>query len=154
MLFLVLIPRTLQVGMQWSQFEHSLYQATGKFFFVLALYLTILPSLLGCKSSIIRFSLDTEFWNIIAKISFCTYLIHLIIVGIWLYSRTYSRYFTTIPTWAEYSGILVISMTCGLIMTFLIEVPCSKLQKSLMGFVKDKLSNNKSVKNQDTKELN
>jgi hypothetical protein len=80
MIFLVMIPRTLQVGTTWSQDLHSLYLSLAKFLFVLGLGLTILPSLLGCKKSIIMFMMDTWFFNFIAKISFCTYLVHLIIM--------------------------------------------------------------------------
>ena len=97
MLFLVFIPRTLQVGAEWSQELHSLYQATAKVFFVGALSLMLMPSLYGSKQSIVRFIMDTNFFNFIAKISFCTYLIHLTVLNIWLQSRTYDRYYTIVP---------------------------------------------------------
>ncbi len=51
MLFIVLIPRTLQLdSTAWPQWLHSLYLSTGKVFFVLGMYLTILPSLLEIKN--------------------------------------------------------------------------------------------------------
>ena len=97
MLFLIFIPRTLQVGTEWPQELHSLYQATAKVFFVGALSLMLMPSLSGSKQSIVRFLMDTNFFNFIAKISFCTYLIHLTVLNIWLQSRTYDRYYTIVP---------------------------------------------------------
>ena len=51
MLFVVLIPRTLQLdSTAWPQWLHSFYLSTGKVFFVLGMYLTILPSLLDVKN--------------------------------------------------------------------------------------------------------
>ena len=138
--FWVFIPRTLQVGTQWPQWLHSLYQSTSNLIFVLALYLTILPSLLGFKQSIIRLCLDTKLFNFIAKISFCTYLIHYIFIETWIYSRTYSQYYTNFYAWPIFCGILVVSMICGLLMTFMIEAPFSKLQKSFLNFLKNKLA--------------
>jgi peptidoglycan/LPS O-acetylase OafA/YrhL len=139
MVFLITIVRTLQVGNEWPQYLHSLYQSLAKLIFVMGLSLTILPSLLGCKDSVINFVMDTRLFNFIAKISFCTYLIHLTILEIWVQSRTYSRYYTTIPTFVEFGGILVLSIIAGLIMTFLIELPFSKLQKQLINYVKKTL---------------
>ena len=80
MIFLITIVRTLQVGNEWPQYLHSLYQSLAKLIFVIGLSLTILPSLLGCKDSVIDFVMDTKLFNFIAKISFCTYLIHLTIL--------------------------------------------------------------------------
>jgi peptidoglycan/LPS O-acetylase OafA/YrhL len=104
------------------------------------LYLTIFPSLIGCKNSVIKFTMDTIFFNFIAKISFCTYLIHLTLVQIWVNSRTYSRYYTNIPIFVEYCGLLIICLVSGLIMTFMIEVPFSKIQKMLIGSIKNKFT--------------
>ncbi len=97
-LFIILILRTLQTGGTWPQYALSLYQSVAKLVFVMALTLAILPSLLGCHNSIIFFTMDTRLFNFIAKISFCTYLIHLTILTTWVQSRTNDRYYTTIPT--------------------------------------------------------
>ena len=134
--FLLIIPRTLQVGNVWPQWAHSLYQSLAKIIFVVGLSLAILPSLLGCKDSVIGFLMDTRLFNFIAKISFCTYLIHLTILNIWTQSRTVSRYYKIVPIFMEFMGVLVLSLLAGLVMTFLIEVPFSKLQKQLINFMK------------------
>ena len=92
---IVLIVRSLQLDEDsWPLYAHSLYHAFAKFIFVIALSLTVLPSLLGCKYSCIRLVLDTNFFNIIAKISFCTYLIHLTLISIWNSSRKVNRYYS------------------------------------------------------------
>ena len=89
MIFLIFIVRTLQVDITWPQWIHSLYQAFAKLLFIVALSLTILPSLIGFRHSIINLCMDTKLFNFIAKVSFCTYLIHLTVVYQWLQSRTY-----------------------------------------------------------------
>ncbi len=100
------------------------------------MFCTLLPSLVGCKTSIVRLCMDTKLFNFIAKISFCTYLLHYAIIGVWVNSRTYSKYYTNLTVFFEYCGILVVSLLCGLVMTFLIEIPFSKLQKTLISYIK------------------
>lgn len=137
-LFIILIPRSLQVNDPtfWPQSVHSLYQSLGKLLFVMGLSLTILPSLLGSLKSIIYFTMDTKLFNFIGKISFCTYLIHLIVLIVWVQSRTYDRYYTIVPVLAEFGGVLVLALFFGLVMTILVEMPFSKLQKKLVNFIK------------------
>lgn len=100
MAFIVFIPRTLQVDITWPQIYHSLYAALTRFLFVFGLALTILPSLLGNKKSIVIFLMDTKIFNFIAKISYCTYLLHLIIIIIYYKGRTYDRYYSAVPIFA------------------------------------------------------
>lgn len=151
MLFLVLIPRTLQQGIKWTQFIHSLYLTFSKFIFVIALYIALLPSLLTSQKSVISLMLDTKCFNFIAKISFCTYLLHLNVVLGWMNSRTYSRYFTIVPTWTEYCAILIISLALGLIMTVLIEIPFMKMQKLLVNHLSKKLEGDAYSKRKEMK---
>jgi peptidoglycan/LPS O-acetylase OafA/YrhL len=97
MAFIVFIPHTLQVDIIWPQIAYSLYAALTRFLFVFGLTLTILPSLLGCKRSLVIFLMDTNLFNFIAKISFCTYLVHLTVLLIFYKSRTYDRYYSEFP---------------------------------------------------------
>ena len=80
LLFIVLIPRTLQVGHQWPQVIHSLYLTSGKFFFVIGTSMILTPALLRVKDDFVFFLLDTKLFNFTSKISFWTYLIHYIII--------------------------------------------------------------------------
>jgi hypothetical protein len=120
MVFIIFIPRTLQIDMNWPQILHSLYFALTRFLFVVGLTLTILPSLLGCKKSLILFVMDTNLFNFMAKISFCTYLLHCILIEQYYKSRTYDRYYTAFNIFNEYWGILVLSLVCGFMMTMLV----------------------------------
>jgi peptidoglycan/LPS O-acetylase OafA/YrhL len=93
MLFVLLIPRTLQLGNTWPQSVHSFYLSAGKVFFVLGLYIMILPSLLDIQN-ITFFLMDTKIFNFISKISFWTYLIHYMIIVQIAYSQKVDFYYT------------------------------------------------------------
>jgi peptidoglycan/LPS O-acetylase OafA/YrhL len=120
LIFLILIPRTEQIDLIWPQWLQSLYYSLSKVIFVMGVLLMILPTLLNCKGSIINRYLDTSVFNFISKVSFCTYLVHLTVMNIWLNSRSNSKYLTIIPTMVEFGGILVISLFFGLLMTYMI----------------------------------
>jgi len=59
MLFIVFIPRTLQLNINWPIILHSLYLSSGHLVFIFGMTMTILPSILGCNDSIVKFILDT-----------------------------------------------------------------------------------------------
>ena len=70
---------------------HSAFLAYSKLVFVIRL----LSSLLGAES-ILRFSLDTKLFNFIAKVSLCTYLLHLTLTFIFLGNRPLDLYYGTV----------------------------------------------------------
>jgi hypothetical protein len=92
--FIILIPRTIQIGMKWPQLAHSLYLTFSYFIFVFGLSLTILPTILGSRTSIVKLLLDTEIFNFITKISFVTYLIHNSFVKAWYIEQSYNTYYS------------------------------------------------------------
>jgi len=79
-LFIVLIPRTLQLGHKWAQIFHSLYLSSTKLFFVMGVSMIIAPCLLGIKNDIVFWFMDTKLFNFISKISFWTYLVHFMVI--------------------------------------------------------------------------
>ena len=137
MLTIILIPRYPQIcGTDcWPQIIHSLYLALGKYFFVLGLALTILPSLLGIKS-LVRSTMDTYLFNVISKISYCTYLVHGLVI-FWFYDGiTYDLYFSNENMWAYFFCFLLLSLGFGFLLTILVEVPFSKLEKQFFSHFK------------------
>jgi hypothetical protein len=79
-LFIVFIPRTLQVGHKWPQVVHSFYLTFTKLFFVIGVSMLVTPALLGIKNDLVYFLMDTKLFNFTAKISFWTYLIHYMVI--------------------------------------------------------------------------
>lgn len=129
--FICFIPRTAQGDNYWPQFVHSIYLTYGKLFFVFSLSIIILPSILGIQT-FIRFIMDTIFFNFIAKISFCTYLIHLTILLHWYTTRAIDSYYAFLPKYFIFASHTSSSLLCGFVLTVLVEIPCSKLQKIVM----------------------
>lgn len=81
MLFLILIPRTSQVGYRWSTLINSLYLTFAKLLFVFGVSVLILPALLTNNANcILHMILDNKLTNFISKISFMVYLIHLNVI--------------------------------------------------------------------------
>lgn len=126
MIFIVVIPRTLQVGNTWPQELHSFYLSTGKVFFVLGTYLLILPSLLDVPNFTF-FIMDTKFFNFCSKISFWTYLIHYMIVLQITYSQKIDFYYTIEDIIPLYIPMAFISLFLGFLGTIFVEVPFAKM---------------------------
>lgn len=132
MLFVVLIPRMLQVDPKaWSQSVHSLYLSTGKVFFVMGMYLSILPSLLDLPNFTF-FIMDTKFFNFIAKISFWTYLIHYMVVLQITFRQKVDFYYSVGDIIPLYIPTAAISVFLGLIGTLIVEIPFAKMEKMLL----------------------
>lgn len=132
MLFVVLIPRMLQIdGTAWSQTTHSFYLSTGKVFFVLGMYLSILPSLLDLPNFTF-FIMDTKFFNFIAKISFWTYLIHYMVVLQITYRQKIDFYYSVGDIIPLYIPTAAISVFLGLVGTLIVEIPFAKMEKMLL----------------------
>lgn len=131
-LFLVFIPRTGQThDRHWPQLVHSLYLSYGKFLFAVALSLIVLPSLLGINS-IVKFLLDTKFFNWVAKVSFCGYLIHLTIMLTYIGNMKVDYYYTLPSLYPLFVSHTMSALVAGFIFSLIIEIPCTKLQKNLM----------------------
>lgn len=127
-LFLIFIPRTRQVGQEWTQTEHSLYLSLSKLTFTLAVAVAILPATVGIKDIIVTM-FDTRFFSIIAKISFWTYLIHYIVIMRNSYNLKQSEYFTFFEVFQQYLTDLVISLFLGFVLTMVVEAPFVKLER-------------------------
>lgn len=130
--FICFIPRTGQNEHNWSQLAHSLYLTYGKTGFVVAVSLIVLPSLLGVNS-FVRFILDTKLFNFIGKVSYCTYLVHLIFITYWMYAQFTNFYFEPIATYVIFLTTSIASIAFGFILSILVEIPFSRFQKQLMG---------------------
>ena len=64
-----------------------------------------------------------------AKISFCTYLVHLIILIQYIFSRTEDSYYSIIDAFPAYLGCLVLSCFFGFLVTLFVEMPFSQWLK-------------------------
>ena len=129
MALVTFITRPLQTGSHWDQIGHSLYWTLSKPIFIAGMIMTVLPSILGIKHSFFNLILNAKSLSFIARISFCTYLVHYIIIGQVIATRTYDIYFSNIDVFTLYLGMLVISLFFGFVVTLTVELPFSNLLK-------------------------
>lgn len=78
---------------------------------------------------LVRFLMDTEVFNFIAKVSFCTYLIHINFLLIYYGSSKIDFYFTMSPVFVLFVSFSVISILAGTVLVYMVEAPFAKLQK-------------------------
>lgn len=119
-LFIVFIPRTLQVGHKWPQVVHSFYLTFSKLFFVIGVSLLVTPTLVGVKNDLFFFLMDTKAFNFMAKISFWTYLIHYMVVEHVCYSQKLDYYYDVSDVLTLYIPVAILAMAYGLVGTVLI----------------------------------
>ena len=114
------IPRPLQTGSHWPQLAHCLYFILSKPIFTFGLILTVLPSCLGLRHSFFALILNAKIFSWIARISFCTYLVHVLILYCYIFSRTYDVYYVPVDTFVIYFGLLVICLFFGFVLTIFV----------------------------------
>ena len=89
--------------------------------------------------------------SFIARISFCTYLVHFIVVSYVYASTTYDIYFTIIDVFALYLGVLVLSLFFGFIVTMTVELPFSNLLKlGMQSLLKNKRKEESKTSKKDS----
>ena len=138
LIFIVVIPRTLQLGHVWPQAVHSIYLTFSKLFFVMGVSMLVTPTLVGIKNDLFFFLMDTKLFNFTAKISFWTYLIHYMIIEHSCYVQKLDFYYDTQDVLTLYFPVALIAMGFGLVGTLLVELPFAKLEKMLFEGKKDK----------------
>jgi len=104
--------------------------------------MVVIPTALGIKRSFFELILNCKLLMVIARISFCTYLVHLMViyqviyVQMVIYQVIYVQnndyYYDLRTMFVIYMGILVLSLVLGFLLTILVEVPFSNLLKSVM----------------------
>ena len=117
MAFVVFIPRTLQVGYKWDQIWHSLYFCFGKLIFLFGLTMMILSTLLGVKGSFFLTVLNTKVFSFIAKISFCVYLVHYIVITQFLAVFYVDMYYYIVDRYVNLLGLITVSCGFGFLLT-------------------------------------
>jgi peptidoglycan/LPS O-acetylase OafA/YrhL len=98
----------------------------------------ILSSLLGIKGSFFQYLLDTRVFSIIAKISFCVYLVHYILVGHWLAGNKMDLYYSQLDRFVVHCAMVVLSCFFGYLLAIVVEIPCSYIQKDFFSEQKRK----------------
>ena len=136
MAFVVFVTRPLQTGSQWPQVWHTLYFCYSRIIFILGLIMVISSTLLGIKTSFFKTILDTSLFSFIAKISFCVYLVHYIVLSQIISYVKGDIYYFIPDRFMIHLAICVLSCFFGTLLTVFVELPFSFIQKELMSRLK------------------
>ena len=117
----------LQVGYDWPQAFHSLCLNFGRSLFPFAIFLVVMPSMLGVKPSFIRTLLDTSFFNYLSRISYSVYLVHGLVILQVNNVKKYDTYFSILDLYITSLAVILLSCFFGTILTFLLDIPTQKI---------------------------
>jgi peptidoglycan/LPS O-acetylase OafA/YrhL len=70
-----------QTGSQiWSTVAHAFYNSLNRVFFVLGIMMCVFAAMFGCENDPSRYILGHRMFSPLAKVSFCIYLVHFIVI--------------------------------------------------------------------------
>ena len=78
--FVIWIIIPFQTGGYWSTTTQAFYNSLNRVFFLLGVYLCVFAAMFGCRNDPVKYILGHHIFSPLAKVSFCIYLVHLIVV--------------------------------------------------------------------------
>ena len=136
LLFITFFPRGLQMGDQWSSGFSMTWGISGRTLFALGVFLIIAPGLVGNLKTLGAF-LSNYYFTLISRISYCGYLVHLIILQI------VSANTDQVPGFNQGNesmigfAIAVISCFAAIVLHLLIEKPVINIETRILNKKKD-----------------
>ena len=122
------------LGGVWPQWAHSFYWVSVKIVFPFAVMMVACPSMLGCKS-LVSVLLRSRILQILARVSFSTFLIHTLIVDGYFNRVGYDLYYNMVIPINTFFGIAIQSIFCGFVLMMTIELPSA----GMIVLIKDRL---------------
>ena len=133
----VFLPRMLQVGYEWPQFFHSMCLNFGHILFPFAVFMVVLPIVLGIKHSFIQTLLDVPFFNFVSRISYSAYLVHGLVILYIANIKWYDTYYWISDLYVNSLAAILLCLFFGGLLSLLVEYPClyysSRWMMSLKG---------------------
>ena len=128
----------------WNRAETVLFMGFDKVLYGLGLSLTLMPCLLGKFPYLIEL-MGAAMWAPLAKISYCAYLIHILILGTMIFSAEVAWYWSPLDIAIEYIAAVVLSYAAAFVLSLCVEAPFMNIEKVL--FAKKKPSTEPLLKN-------
>lgn len=116
----------------WSTTSKSLFLASEHIGFSLAFILWLLPLTEGFGGIIFRF-LSNKWFSVLAKFSFTFYLVHPIVILLYVFNRPNSVFISHFNYFYDWPSTVVYSIICAVGLTICIESPVLALEKYLFG---------------------
>ncbi|CAB3397520.1 unnamed protein product [Caenorhabditis bovis] len=127
MLFVIMILQNYTSGNLWTPMENMMYSCFSRVVWGLALSWVIFSTY--CRKGIINDFMSLPIWTPLARLSFCAYLIHIMVVA-YFFGKTYSEiYFTTLPLFFVETviPITVITFAIATLWSAMFELPFAKV---------------------------
>ena len=127
--FVIWIIIPFQTGGTWSTTTQAFYNSLNRVIFLIGVYMCVFAAIFGCRNDPSKYILGHRLFGPLAKVSFCVYLVHLIIIISGTYSSKMDLY------WEPYSAVYVVvsdifwSVICATALSLLIESPTLGLEK-------------------------
>jgi peptidoglycan/LPS O-acetylase OafA/YrhL len=74
----IIIP--FQTGSPWSTTTQAFYNSLNRVVFLIGVYLCIFAAMFGCENDPSKYILGHKMFSPLAKVSFCIYLIHFVVI--------------------------------------------------------------------------
>ncbi len=110
---------------------HMAFAMVSRPLFVASLMLLLYPALLG-KAALVRALLGHEIWTVLSKLTYATYLFHVLVVSFYYSSMHQSVYFTPAKPFIFGLETTVLSFTVAFFMSLVVEWPLTLVAKTWM----------------------
>ena len=132
----------------WNDTDHFLYLVFNRSIFVFGFLLVILPGLLTGKD-IVHSILSFKAFAPLGRLTYCTYLVHLIVVARTTFG-TKNSFYANHETFIYVAlADLVFSLMAGYILSVVAEAPLLNLEKN---FIFKQKKENKKIENKNDEE--
>lgn len=116
----------------FSDLVNEIFVSARFLVYTLGLVMVLMPMLLGELPGIAKI-LTAKPWVPLAKISFCCYMIHSVIIGGFFMSEEVGYYVTGVSLFIDFVFGMVVSFSGALVMYLVIEMPFSNLITLMLG---------------------
>ncbi|CAD8140737.1 unnamed protein product [Paramecium octaurelia] len=123
------------IQMSWPKWFQHIYHALCRFLFSFGLTLVVLPNLIGAYDIFNSKFMNNTLFKLMAKLSFTMYLVHLMIIVILTETFYETPAFAQIDMITCFVCAVVLSMTFGLLLSLLVELPFGNLDTRIIKIV-------------------
>jgi len=112
----------------WNHAENDLFVGFNRFFWAVGISLVLMPMLMGYNKPATWF-LSLDVWAPLARLTFCTYLIHLHLIFIIYLSQNEAYWFNDLNITVSLMFITVVSYAAAVPLTLCVESPFMAFEK-------------------------